>query len=263
MPAAGCAATAPPKIPHRGGRFSHSPGPDAVRAAAPASGTALRGGFANRQDSCVFGLVKRGAAMVQKLVLCPVMNLGFVLAAAGPARAHCDGLDGPVVKAAQHALETGNPAHVLIWVGKDDEPEIREAFEKTVAVRALNAQAKALADRYFFETVVRVHRTGEGAPYTGLKPAGRDLGPAIPAADEALEARSADALVALLTTAMSEGLRTHFKETVAASDFKADDLAAGREYVKAYVTFIHYVERIYEAMALPAHGHFTDHDERR
>jgi len=93
-----------------------------------------------------------------------------------PARAlaHCDGLDGPVVKAAQRALETRNPALVLIWVQEEDEREIQTAFEQTLAVRELSPQAKALADRFFFETLVRVHRAGEGAPFTGLKLAGRD-----------------------------------------------------------------------------------------
>ena len=95
-----------------------------------------------------------------------------------PARAHCDGLDGPVVKAAQRALAETNVNLVLIWVQKDEEREIKRAFEKTLAVRKLNAEAKELADLYFFETHVRLHRAGEGAPYTGLKPAGRDLGPA-------------------------------------------------------------------------------------
>ena len=45
------------------------------------------------------------------------------------ARAHCDGLDGPVVMAARKALETGNVNLVLIWVQKASEPEIRTAFE--------------------------------------------------------------------------------------------------------------------------------------
>ena len=100
------------------------------------------------------------------------------------AKAHCDGLDGPVVKAAQKALAEGNVNLVLIWVQQNDEAEIKHAFEKTLAVRKLNAEAKELADLYFFETLVRIHRAGEGAPYTGLKPAGRDLGPAIPASDK-------------------------------------------------------------------------------
>ena len=177
-----------------------------------------------------------------------------------PARAlaHCDGLDGPVVKAAQRALETRNPALVLIWVQEKDEPEIRKAFEQTLSVRELSPQAKELADRFFFETLVRVHRAGEGAPFTGLKPAGRDLGPAIPAADKAIEQGSVESVAKLLTTTMQERLREHFNEVVSTRTFQAGDVAAGRAHVKAYVEFIHYVERVYEAATAVAHGHFDE-----
>jgi hypothetical protein len=185
--------------------------------------------------------------------------LAFSLTLA-PARvlAHCDGLDGPVVKAAQRALDTRNPAFALVWVQAKDEPEIRTAFERTLAVRALNPQAKELADLFFFETLVRVHRAGEGAPFTGLKPAGRDLGPAIPAADKAIEEGSVESVVKLLSAAMGERLRAHFNEVVSTNAFEAGDVAAGRAYVKAYVEFIHYVERVYEASTTVTHGHFDE-----
>ena len=112
-----------------------------------------------------------------------------ILLLAGASRvayAHCDGMDGPVVKAAQRALASADVNPVLIWVQSKDEGEVRDAFAKTIAVRKLNPDAQELADLYFFETVVRIHRAGEGEPYTGLKRAGRDLGPAMPAADKAL-----------------------------------------------------------------------------
>ena len=89
------------------------------------------------------------------------------LSASSWALAHCDTLDGPVVKAAQKALETGNVNQVLIWVQSKNEAEINEAFQKTLAVRTLNPAAQDLADTYFFETVVRIHRDGEHAPYMG------------------------------------------------------------------------------------------------
>jgi hypothetical protein len=187
----------------------------------------------------------------------PMLAFSLTLA---PARvlAHCDGLDGPVVKAAQRALDTRNPAFALVWVQAKDEPEIRTAFERTLAVRALNPQAKELADLFFFETLVRVHRAGEGAPFTGLKPAGRDLGPAIPAADKAIEEGSVESVVKLLSAAMGERLRAHFNEVVSTNAFEAGDVAAGRAYVKAYVEFIHYVERVYEASTTVTHGHFDE-----
>ena len=159
--------------------------------------------------------------------------LGFFALTPARALAHCDGVDGPVVKAAQRALDTGNPARVLIWVQEKDEPEIRKSFEQTLAVRALGPQAKELADRFFFETVVRVHRAGEGAPFTGLKPAGRDLGPAIPAADEAVRVGSVEPVRHLLTMRIQERLRQQFGEVMASKTFAPDDVAAGRAYVKA------------------------------
>jgi Family of unknown function (DUF6448) len=188
------------------------------------------------------------------------LTLSFGLTLIAPTRvlAHCDGLDGPVVKAAQRALDTRNPAFALMWVQPKDEPEVQAAFERTLIVRALSPQAKELADQFFFETLVRVHRAGEGAPFTGLKPGGRDLGPAIPAADKAIEQGSVESVAKLLTTAMQERLREHFNEVVSTRTFRAGDVAAGRASVKAYVEFIHYVERVYEASTATAHGHFDE-----
>ncbi len=186
----------------------------------------------------------------------------LILIVSVPARvwAHCDGMDGPVVIAAQKALDTGNVNLVLIWVQKADEAEIKQAFERTLAVRQLSSQAKELADMYFFETLVRIHRAGEGAPYTGLKPAGRDLGPAIPAADKALQTGSVDALVKLLTEAVQHGVREHFAAANGKKTYDKNNVEAGRKYVQAYVPFLHYVEGIYEATKASAHGHF--HEEQ-
>ena len=44
-------------------------------------------------------------------VIAAAVGLGFFALMPARALAHCDGLDGPVVKAAQRALETRNPAH--------------------------------------------------------------------------------------------------------------------------------------------------------
>lgn len=198
-------------------------------------------------------------ARVAMIVIFAVIAIGFLSSRA--ATAHCDGLDGPVVTAAQRALETGDVNPVLIWVRPQDDDEIKKAFEETLAVRKLNSQAQEFADRYFFEMLVRTHRAGENAPYTGLKSAGRDLGPAIPAADKALESGSDEALVQLLTDAMQEGLRKHFKETVEKKKFTPNDIAAGREFVEAYVAYIHYVERLYEAALKPLNGHYAESGE--
>lgn len=147
--------------------------------------------------------------------------------------AHCDGLDGPVVTAARNALESGNVNHVLIWVQKGDEDAVKDPFQKTLAVRKLDPKAKDLADRYFFETLVRVHRAGEEAPHTGLKPAGRDLVPAVPAGDKVLGDGKLQPLAKILMQTVETGLHEQFEQVMSKKKFKANDVESGREYVEA------------------------------
>ncbi len=205
--------------------------------------------------------MKRNRLMVSWIIL--IVFFATFLFCPGPVYAHCDGMDGPVVTAAKKALESGDVNLVLIWVQKDDEPIIRKAFDKALAVRKLGPEAGDLADLYFFETLVRIHRAGEGAPYTGLKPADRNLGPAIPAADKALEDGSVEPLVKLISDEAQAGIRKHYKEAVEKKNFKKDDLKAGRDYVKAYVIFIHYVEGIHQAISSTSHAHAPEPMETR
>lgn len=190
---------------------------------------------------------------VRSLATLALLLAGSLLATR-PAHAHCDGLDGPVVAAGRMALETGEAGHALVWVLPADEAEVRHAFEHALRVRELGVEAGDLADRFFFETLVRVHRHGEGEPYTGLKPAGRDLGPAIPAADRALASGSITELEALLAEVIRHGVRERFHAAENARNFAPGDVDAGRAYVAAYVPFLHYVEGIYAA-AVGIHGH--------
>jgi hypothetical protein len=158
-------------------------------------------------------------------------------------RAHCDTLDGPVVESARKALETGQLAPVLAWVRQGDEAEIKGAFERARSVRKLGGEAKSLADTFFFETLVRVHRAGEGAPYTGLKPAGLKLSPAIVAADAAIAKGDATEVEKLLVEAVRHGLHRQFAE-VKARKVPGADVEAGRAWVAAYVPYVHWVEAI-------------------
>jgi len=160
-------------------------------------------------------------------------------------------MDGPVVKTAQAALEKGDVSPVLRWVKAEHEAEIREAFGKTLAVRRLGKDAKDLADRYFFETLVRLHRQGEGAPYTGLKPAGA-VEPVVAASDKALETGSVEELSHHIAQLVGEGIRHRFAETVEKKEHAEESVAAGREFVRAYVEFVHYVERLHADATSPA-----------
>lgn len=160
-----------------------------------------------------------------------------------PASAHCDTTQGPVVTAARAALDAGNPNLVLHWVRAADEPAVRAAFQHTMEVRALGPEATALADRYFFETLVRIHRAGEGAPYTGLTDGAPE--PIIAATDRALERGSSEELEQQLVGAVRAGLAERFASARAAKDFRPGDVAGGRAFVAAYVPLTHWVEGVF------------------
>jgi len=181
------------------------------------------------------------------------------------ALAHCDTLDGPVVETARTALEKGDVTPLLKWVRADEEGEIETAFQKTLAMRAMGPEAKEFADMYFFETLVRIHRAGEGAPYTGLKP-GTAIDPAVALADQALDGGSVDKLIKVLTNAMAEGIRERFAHAYENRKHADASVTAGREFVESYVVFTHYVEGLHglikggaghhgETGASPAEGH--------
>lgn len=171
------------------------------------------------------------------------------------ARAHCDTMDGPVVRDAQAALEQKDITPVLKWIKNQDEREVKSAFAKALAVRGTSAQARDLADQYFFETLVRIHRAGEGAPYTGLKPVGTQVDPGIREADEALASDKIDGLVHAMQNNLASGIRKRFAAVQEKKKHAGNSVEAGREYVAAYVDYIHYVEGLEQQLSGTAHGH--------
>lgn len=173
-------------------------------------------------------------------------GLASALALPAPVSAHCDTLDGPVVLAGRKALDTGNINPALVWLKPDTEKEVRDVFAKALAVRKAGGAARELADMYFFETLVRVHRAGEGAPYTGLKPAGQ-IEPPVAAADQALASGKLDNVARLVSSHIEEGLHKHFEQVVARKKYDPNDVEAGRAFANAYVEYVHYVERLYNA----------------
>lgn len=176
---------------------------------------------------------------------------GFVIAPLS-ARAHCDAADGPVANAAVKALETGNVNLILPYVPAAAEPELTTVFDQALVVREKGVEAKTLADRYFAETAVRLHRAGEGAPYTGLKPAGADFGPVIPAAEEALASGELGPLLRLLKDEVAHGVTERFQHATAHQTATKEpaaraDVPAARERVSAELDLIGYVEGIHLA----------------
>jgi hypothetical protein len=180
-----------------------------------------------------------------------LLLVGLVLAPQ-TALAHCDAIDGPVATAAAQALDAKNVNLALVFAPAEAEGEITAAYEQALAVRTKGPEAKALADRYFMETVVRLHRAGEQAAYTGLKAAGQDFGPAIPAAERALASGELKPLAQLMTHQVEHGLAEHFEHARHAGHGAGEpktraDVAAARARASAELGFVGYVEGLYQA----------------
>ncbi|HEU0005047.1 MAG TPA: DUF6448 family protein, partial [Terriglobia bacterium] len=112
------------------------------------------------------------------------------------------------------------------------------------------------ADTHFFETLVRVHRAGEGVPFTGLKPAGT-IDPGFVAADKALHEGAIEKLSADIAKPVQEGLRKRFSDVLEKKKHADESIEAGRAYVAAYIEYAHYVEAIYTitSRGLEEHDH--------
>jgi hypothetical protein len=167
---------------------------------------------------------------------------------------HCDAIDGPVVKAARRALEERDVNIALAYVHKDGEEEVRRAFERTLPLRTDGSQAREVADLYFFETVVRIHRAGEGAPYTGLKPAGLDVGPVIPVAERAIDSAKDDALRSLLIDALREEVAKRFERVKDLRKNAGTGLDENREYVQAMLGLQVWSNKVYHTIRAEAHA---------
>ena len=176
---------------------------------------------------------------------------------------HCDSMDGPVVKAAIAALNAGDVDLVLPFVPTEGEAEVVRAFQQVLPLHRQSDSAQEIADLHFFETVVRIHRAGEGAPYTGLKPAGLDVGPVIPVAERAIENGSPDELLKLLTETVRTEVTSRLAHAMELKRHAAHErnVEAAREYVEAMLGLQVWSHKLYLTAQGPAHIGAHEHEE--
>ncbi len=82
----------------------------------------------------------------------------------------------------------------------------------------------------------------------GLKPAG-SVEPAIAAADKALQGASVDALAEKIGNAVRNEIKKRFKEAAEKKNHARDGVEVGREFVEAYVQYVHFIEGIHNMVA--------------
>ena len=166
----------------------------------------------------------------------------LMIASTGALQAHCDTMDGPVIKDALLAISGNNVNYILKWVQPGDEPVLREAFALAMSVRGLGPEAKTVADRYLFDTLVRLHRNGEGVGFDGVKPTGTPVDARVLAADRSIETGNLSPLANMVPADRKHELHVRFDRVMALKNYDINDVVAGRKYVMAYVSFFKFAE---------------------
>lgn len=179
--------------------------------------------------------------------------LGFLLLMITTATyAHCDSYDGPVIQDAYKALDAEDVSYVFKWISEDQEEEIEILFNKIVKLKDVDVEIYQIVEKHFLETLVRLHRETEGAPFTGLKPAG-SVTPVVQMADRSIENEEMNTLWSHLGRHIEHDIRQKFENVSRWSKVKDHSIEEGRAYVEAYVEYTHTLEAIEHILAHGGH----------
>lgn len=199
--------------------------------------------------------MKKLSNQTHSVTIIVLSSIMLALATPGSIIGHCDSEDGPILPEARHALETGDLSPLLKWVTTNDETQIRDLFDEVRKLRDTNEEVRHLADQYFLETFIRLHRQSEGAPYSGIKPAG--MMPAIfKSADSALKVGDVHQLADKISATVRKEIMSRFNSALEKKQHMDESVEAGREYVEVYVTYMHFLEGLHSYLQ---HGAVEHH----
>ena len=174
--------------------------------------------------------------------LIPIFIVLLLILSTNVTFAHCDTMDGPLIKDARLAIAQNNINYALKWVSSKNEAEIKDAFKLMMKVRETGPEGKELAEKYFFETLVRIHRTGEGMPFTGVKPSGTPIDDKVLAADKSIEIGNLSPFKNMVSKDILQELTKRFNKVMSLKNFDVNNVEAGREYIEVYVLFFKFAE---------------------
>lgn len=201
-----------------------------------------------KEHSAVKNVQKEGVRKsALKTVLTSALLFVMIFLGSQPAFAHCDSYDGPVIKDAVKAFETNNVNLVLKWISQEQEKEIVDLFNKTYSLRNGDKVIYSIVEKHFLETLVTLHRETEGAPYTGLKPAGTTKA-IVQMSDKAIDNNNIDNLLAQLNGHINTVIKEKYRKVETLSQVKNNSVAEGRAYVEAYVDYTHSLEALHDIL---------------
>lgn len=197
---------------------------------------------------------KKGFRKRLKFGALPLILFAILLFSSQATFAHCDSYDGPVIKDAVKALKTNDVNLVFKWLKKGQEKEITALFNKTYSLKNGDKEVYEIVEKHFFETLVRLHREMEGAPYTGLKPAGSTK-QIIQMTDEAIKVGNVDEFLSKLNKHIEKVVREKYEKVAKLNKVKDDSTEQGREFVEAYVNYTHTIEALHDILEHTANAH--------
>jgi len=198
----------------------------------------------------MISLTKAQSRLTALAVIAILLLVGIPNSAFG----HCDSEDGPIISLIRESLENGEITPLLKWLAPEDEPEVKQLFEKVRSLRVQSSEAREIADRLFIETFVRLHRASEGAPFTGIKEAG-SIPPIFAELDKSLESGKIDDLADKIAQTVQTNIVERFDQAAKLKEHQDDSVEDGRAFVEAYVTYMHFVEGLHNYLNESAHGH--------
>jgi hypothetical protein len=218
----------------------------------------------NRNQLKFYSMKTSEKATTLRIGIISALSFLIMIFSSGLTFGHCDQMNGPLVHDAKRAISLNNVNIVLKWIPAANEAEVRESFDQMMKVRQLSPEAKELAEKSFFETIVRIHRAGEGVAFTGVKPEGTPIDERVMAADKSIEAGNLSPLEGMISKNDLPELRKRFDKVMALKNFDVNNVAAGREYIEAYVQFFKFAEGEKEGHAVQGfagdvHASDTDH----
>ena len=151
---------------------------------------------------------------------------------------HPHSRNGPLMKAAQMALVTGNVNYVLIWVPEESENTLKNLLEKTCCERSARKNMQNRAIDWYFDTVSRFHSANKGALYPYLKPGGLDESLFAVKVERAVETGNFDEIIEIIPDTHAADVRERFHHVMDKSNFDRNNIAAGRAYVSAFFDFL-------------------------
>jgi hypothetical protein len=152
--------------------------------------------------------------------------------------------NGPVIRAAKMAMETGNASYILIWLPKEAENTLKNLLERTYCENRTRKNTQNHSIDWYFKSVNRLHSRYGWPDYPGMKFKETDEETIALMVERAFESGNFEEINSIIPLNHSGDARERFHKVMMKRNYSVDDIAAGRVYVSAFIAFIVYLHNL-------------------